>query len=48
MKKTTPTTLREGDILMLDNIMTSHGRMPYEGPRKVLVGMTELCNWSQL
>ena len=28
-----------GDILMLDNVLTAHGRMPYLGPRKILVGM---------
>jgi alpha-ketoglutarate-dependent taurine dioxygenase len=33
---------RRGDILMLDNIFAAHGRAPYEGPRKILVGMTEL------
>jgi len=30
---------REGDILMLDNMLSAHGRKPFEGPRKVLVGM---------
>jgi alpha-ketoglutarate-dependent taurine dioxygenase len=33
---------QRGDILMLDNILAAHGRAPYEGPRKILVGMTEL------
>lgn len=35
---------RRGDILMLDNILAAHGRAPYEGPRKILVGMTELIS----
>lgn len=35
---------QRGDILMLDNILAAHGRAPYEGPRKILVGMTELVS----
>lgn len=31
----------QGDIMMLDNMLTAHGRMPYVGPRKVVVGMAE-------
>lgn len=30
-----------GDLLMIDNMLTAHGRAPFEGPRKVLVGMAE-------
>ncbi|HYM00575.1 MAG TPA: TauD/TfdA family dioxygenase, partial [Blastocatellia bacterium] len=29
----------EGDILLIDNMLVAHGRMPYTGPRKVLVAM---------
>ena len=32
---------QEGDILMLDNMLTAHGRLPYSGSRKVVVGMAE-------
>ncbi|WP_395698646.1 TauD/TfdA family dioxygenase [Methylocella sp.] len=32
---------REGDVLMLDNMLTMHGREPYRGPRKVVVAMAE-------
>jgi alpha-ketoglutarate-dependent taurine dioxygenase len=28
-----------GDVLALDNMLAAHGRMPYAGPRKILVGM---------
>lgn len=35
---------QRGDILMLDNILAAHGRAPYEGERRILVGMTELMN----
>lgn len=31
-----------GDIVMLDNFLTSHGREPFTGPRKILVAMAEL------
>jgi alpha-ketoglutarate-dependent taurine dioxygenase len=32
----------KGDILMLDNFLTSHGREPFIGPRQILVAMAEL------
>jgi alpha-ketoglutarate-dependent taurine dioxygenase len=32
---------QQGDVLMLDNMLTAHGRTPYTGARKVLVGMAE-------
>ncbi|MEH2243331.1 TauD/TfdA family dioxygenase [Nostoc sp.] len=32
---------KEGDILMLDNMLTAHGRTPFLGYRKVVVGMAE-------
>jgi alpha-ketoglutarate-dependent taurine dioxygenase len=31
----------EGDVLIIDNVLAAHGRMPYEGARRVLVGMAE-------
>jgi alpha-ketoglutarate-dependent taurine dioxygenase len=31
----------EGDILMLDNMLTAHGREPFTPPRKIVVGMAE-------
>jgi alpha-ketoglutarate-dependent taurine dioxygenase len=30
----------KGDVLVLDNILVSHGRTPFVGPRKVLVAMS--------
>jgi alpha-ketoglutarate-dependent taurine dioxygenase len=30
-----------GDVLMLDNMLAAHGRAPYRGARKILVGMAE-------
>jgi alpha-ketoglutarate-dependent taurine dioxygenase len=32
----------QGDVLLLDNMMTAHGRGPFSGARKVLVGMSQL------
>ena len=32
---------RQGDILMLDNMLTAHGRAPFAGPRRIVVGMAE-------
>ena len=32
---------QQGDILLLDNILSSHGREPFEGSRDILVAMTE-------
>jgi alpha-ketoglutarate-dependent taurine dioxygenase/acyl carrier protein len=29
----------EGDVLLLDNMLTAHGRNPYLGPRKIMVAM---------
>lgn len=31
----------QGDILMLDNMLTAHGREPFTGPRQIVVGMSE-------
>jgi len=30
---------RNGDVLLLDNMLVAHGRMPFTGPRRVLVSM---------
>ncbi|MFL6283041.1 MAG: TauD/TfdA family dioxygenase [Pyrinomonadaceae bacterium] len=32
---------RVGDVLMIDNVLACHGRMPYSGPRKILLAMTD-------
>jgi len=31
----------DGDVLLIDNVLTAHGRQPYTGARKVLVAMAE-------
>ena len=35
---------RQGDLLVIDNMLTCHGRQPYKGPRKILVSMTGAIN----
>ena len=30
---------RQGDVMMIDNILAMHGRKPYTGSRKVVVAM---------
>jgi hypothetical protein len=30
-----------GDVLLVDNMLTAHGRSPYRGPRQILVVMAE-------
>jgi alpha-ketoglutarate-dependent taurine dioxygenase len=36
---------QEGDLLMLDNMLVAHGRAPFVGPRKIVVGMAEPFHW---
>ena len=32
---------REGDVMILDNVLSCHGRMPFSGQRKILLAMSE-------
>lgn len=32
---------QDGDVVLLDNMLVAHGRKPFKGPRKVVVGMAE-------
>jgi hypothetical protein len=32
-----------GDVILLDNMLTSHARDPFEGARKILVAMAEIA-----
>jgi amino acid adenylation domain-containing protein len=32
---------QQGDLLMLDNMLVAHGRMPFSGPRRILVAMAQ-------
>jgi alpha-ketoglutarate-dependent taurine dioxygenase len=33
---------QKGDVLLVDNMLVAHGRRPYRGPRRIVVGMGEL------
>jgi len=35
---------RAGDVLVLDNMLTAHGRTPYKGKRRVLTAMCDLIS----
>jgi alpha-ketoglutarate-dependent taurine dioxygenase len=35
---------QNGDMMMLDNMLTSHARLPYEGPRKIAVAMGDMID----
>lgn len=45
-RETVSFSWEKGDVLMLDNMLTAHGRAPFVGPRKILVGMAELFTLS--
>jgi alpha-ketoglutarate-dependent taurine dioxygenase len=40
-KETVSFDWQEGDVLLLDNMLVAHGRAPYVGQRRVLVGMSD-------
>ena len=35
---------RAGDVLLIDNMLTAHGRNPFRGKRRVVVGMSQESN----
>ena len=39
-KQATVFQWRQGDVLMIDNVLVCHGRMPFSGQRKILLAMT--------
>ena len=41
-------TWQTNDLLMLDNMLVAHGRNTFEGPRKIVVGMTGSINRDDL
>jgi alpha-ketoglutarate-dependent taurine dioxygenase len=32
---------RDGDLMLVDNVRTAHSREAFNGPREVLVGMSD-------
>jgi alpha-ketoglutarate-dependent taurine dioxygenase len=39
-KEATVSPWQQGDVVMLDNVLVCHGRMPFSGQRKILLAMT--------
>lgn len=39
---------RTGDVLLLDNMLVAHARMPFTGPRKIIVGMADESGWDDV
>jgi alpha-ketoglutarate-dependent taurine dioxygenase len=37
--ETRPHRWRNGDVLVIDNLLVAHGRMPFTGPRKIVLAM---------
>ena len=39
---------QEGDVIMLDNMISAHARNPFEGERKIIVALAELTGANEL
>ena len=39
---------QRGDVLLLDNMLTAHGRNQYEGERKLLVAMGMMLDYTSV
>ena len=39
---------RQGDVLLLDNLLVAHGREPFAGERRILTGMADLVEWERV
>jgi alpha-ketoglutarate-dependent taurine dioxygenase len=39
---------RPGDVLIVDNMLVCHGRMPFTGKRRVLVAMSGAVGWDEV
>ncbi|QQP97286.1 TauD/TfdA family dioxygenase [Lysobacter enzymogenes] len=37
-----------GDVLMIDNILVTHGRRSYQGERSILCGMSDITHWADV
>lgn len=47
-KETVMFSWKQGDLLMLDNLFVVHGRAPFSGPRKIVVGMADPRTWADV
>jgi len=39
---------RQGDVLVIDNMLTAHARRPYSGDRSILAAMSVPCGWAEV
>jgi amino acid adenylation domain-containing protein len=39
---------QRGDVLLVDNVLTAHGRNPFKGPRKLLVAMGQMTSYEEV
>ena len=39
---------RAGDVVTLDNMITAHGRDPFQGPRKIVVALGDIVSSAEL
>lgn len=39
---------QKSDVLLLDNMLTAHGRQSFTGDREIYAGFAEMCNWQQV
>jgi alpha-ketoglutarate-dependent taurine dioxygenase len=39
---------RRGDVLFMDNVLMAHGRRPFVGERRILVGMAQPFSWREV
>lgn len=39
---------REGDVMLLDNLLAAHGRRPYRGERQIRVAMAQSRTWEEV
>jgi len=39
---------RQGDVILLDNMLVAHARDPFEGPRKIVVAMGDMMHRSDM